>query len=140
MSAVHAGRAPTTSETTMSTEDTLGQAHAPPGEHRPRAADTAIVVRVALPHQLRHLARLRGEAVVEVTPPVTVAAVVDALEAAHPPLVGTLRDRETGRRRAMIRIYADGEDYSNAPLTTELPPVVVSGREPLRLVGSIAGG
>ena len=105
------------------------------------AADRVPVpVRIALPHQLRRLAHLDGEVVVEVAPPLTLAAVLDALEAAHPALVGTVRERGSGQRRAMIRIYADGEDYSNAPPGTQLPDAVTTGREPLRLIGSIAGG
>lgn len=106
------------------------------------AADRAgaVPVRIAMPHQLRTLAAVTGEVVVEVGPPVTVGAVLDALEAAYPPLVGTIRDRATGRRRAMIRIYAVGEDYSNLPVGTALPDPVADGREPLQLIGAIAGG
>jgi sulfur-carrier protein len=100
----------------------------------------AAAVRIVLPAQLRDLAKVAGEVVVRVAPPVTIAATLDALEHAHPALVGTVRERETGARRPMIRIYADGEDYSNAPTTTALPGPVRDGREPLRLVGSIAGG
>jgi sulfur-carrier protein len=69
-----------------------------------------------------------------------VATTLDALEAAHPRLIGAIRDRGTGHRRPMIRIYADGADLSNEPTDTPLPPAVVAGREPLRLVGAIAGG
>jgi sulfur-carrier protein len=101
---------------------------------------TTVAVRVAMPAQLRDLARVRGEVVVEVAPEVTLAAVLDALEVSHPTLAGTIRDRATGARRPMIRIYADGEDYSDAHPTVALPAAVVEGREPLRLIGSIAGG
>lgn len=97
-------------------------------------------VRVVVPQQLRVLAQVTGDVVVEVPRPVTVGAVIDALEVAHPALTGTIRERATGRRRAMIRIYADGEDYSDHWADTELPDSVVGGREPLRLVGAIAGG
>lgn len=97
-------------------------------------------VRVVVPHQLRVLAQVTDDVVVEVSRPVTVGAVIDALEVAHPALTGTIRERATGRRRAMIRIYADGEDYSDHWADTELPDSVVDGREPLRLVGAIAGG
>lgn len=97
-------------------------------------------IRIAMPHQLRAIARITGDAVVEVSPPVTLGATMDALEAAHPALVGTVRDRDTGRRRAMIRIYAAGEDFSDQPADTPLPDLVRDGREPLRLVGAIAGG
>jgi molybdopterin synthase sulfur carrier subunit len=99
-----------------------------------------VSIRVAVPQQLRTLARVTGEVVVEVGAPVTVAAVVDALEVAHPALAGTIRDRHTGRRRAMIRIYAEGQDYSDTWTGIELPGPVLEGREPLRLVGAIAGG
>lgn len=97
-------------------------------------------VRITMPYQLRTLAGVDGEVVVAVEPPVTLAATLDALEATHPPLVGTIRERQTGARRPMIRIYAAGEDYSDAAAGSELPATVATGREPLRLVGSIAGG
>jgi sulfur-carrier protein len=97
-------------------------------------------VRVTLPHQLRQLARISGEVTLAVPPPVTLGATLDTLEAVHPALIGTFRDRTTGARRAMIRIYADGEDLTDAPRTTRLPEPVTTGREPLRLVGAIAGG
>jgi sulfur-carrier protein len=106
----------------------------------PAAVDPHDHVRIALPHQLRRLARVTGEVTVVVAPPATLGVVLDALEAAHPALVGTVRDRATGARRAMIRIYADGEDFTDAPRTTRLPEPVTTGREPLRLVGAIAGG
>lgn len=104
-----------------------------------RPVETA-PVRIAVPRQLRALADVTGEVVVAVAAPVTVQAVVDALEDAHPALAGTIRDRATGRRRPMIRVYADGEDYSDTWTDAELPAAVVDGREPLRLVGAIAGG
>ncbi len=103
-------------------------------------ATTGVPVHIAVPTQLRDLARTGGDLVVAVPPPVTVEAVVDALEVAHPVLAGTIRDRGTGRRRAMIRVYADGEDYSDTWTDRELPRAVLDGREPLRLVGAIAGG
>ncbi|QBI18275.1 hypothetical protein ER308_00935 [Egibacter rhizosphaerae] len=105
-----------------------------------RARTEAARIRLVVPHQLRTLARVSGEVTVEVARPATVEAVVDALEAAHPSLAGTVRDRATGRRRAMIRVYADGEDYSDAWTEAELPASVIQGREPVRLIGAIAGG
>lgn len=117
--------------------------------NRERSDSSAIVagtdratteIRVTLPQQLRQLARITGEVVVEVARPCTLQATLDALELAHPALVGTIRDRSTGRRRPMIRIYADGDDLSDAPGDTVLPTPVAEQREPLRLVGAIAGG
>ena len=106
--------------------------------HRP--TDDPARVRIAIPYQLRHLARVTGDVEVEVDGPVTLGAVLDALEAAYPTLQGPIRDRRTQQRRAMIRIYADGEDLSNADVQTLLPDVVRAGREPVRIVGAIAGG
>lgn len=111
----------------------VGDAHEAP------AAGARARVRVALPGQLRQLARVEADVAVDVDGPVTVATVLDALEAAYPALQGTVRDRATGRRRPMIRLYAGGEDYSDTP-GASLPPSVVDGLEPLRLVGAIAGG
>ena len=105
-----------------------------------RAGDGRARVRIAMPSQLRDLARVTGEVEVEVHGSVTLGAVLDALEAAHPTLEGPIRDRRTRQRRAMIRIYADGEDLSDAEPETLLPDVLRDGREPLRIVGAIAGG
>lgn len=108
-------------------------------EQATRPSD-GLEVRVAMPHQLRALAGITGEAVVTLAPPATIGGVLDALEAGHPTLRGAIRDRATGRRRPMIRIYADGQDFSDAPRDTQLPSTVACGRAPLRLVGAIAGG
>jgi sulfur-carrier protein len=102
--------------------------------------EAAAAVRIAMPHHLRRLAQVSGEVVVQTTAPATLGAALDALEVAHPTLGGTIRDRATRRRRPMIRIYAAGEDLSDAPADTELPGPVAAGQEPLRLVGAIAGG
>ncbi|MGI8874851.1 MAG: MoaD/ThiS family protein [Egibacteraceae bacterium] len=104
-----------------------------------RTAGT-VRLRIVMPHQLRALARVTGEVAVGAAAPITVRTALDALEAAYPALVGTIRERDTGHRRAMIRIYVAGEDLSNAPVDTPLPAAVTSGREPLQLVGAIAGG
>jgi sulfur-carrier protein len=98
------------------------------------------VIRVHLPPQLRTLARVDGEVEVAVAEPVTLAGLLDAVEAAHPALVGTIRDRSTGERRPMVRLFADGEDVSDAPPTAPLPDAVASGRQPFLVVGAIAGG
>jgi sulfur-carrier protein len=97
-------------------------------------------IRIAMPQQLRQLARVSGEVTVQVEAPCTVAGTLDALEAAYPTLVGTIRDRGSGQRRPMIRIYGAGEDLTDAPRGTPLPAPVAERREPLRLVGAIAGG
>jgi hypothetical protein len=40
----------------------------------------------------------------------------------------------------MIRFFACEEDYSNEPSDVQLPERVVTGAEPLLIVGAIAGG
>ena len=78
-------------------------------------------VRVKLPTHLRRLARVDGEISVDVAEPVTLAAVLDAVESLHPELQGAIRDRATGRRRAFVRYFACEEDLSHEPPDTPLP-------------------
>jgi molybdopterin synthase sulfur carrier subunit len=98
------------------------------------------MIRVVLPFHLRNLARVDGEVEVAPPPPVTIASVLDALEAKHPVLRGTIRDHGTLRRRPFVRFFACKEDLSLEPPTTELPAEVVSGREPFLIIGALAGG
>jgi len=98
------------------------------------------VIRVVLPAHLRTLAGVDGEVRVDVAGPVTVSAVLDALEARHPVLRGTIRDHVTRRRRAFVRFFACGEDVSHDPPDAPLPDAVAGGSEPLRVVGAMAGG
>jgi hypothetical protein len=70
----------------------------------------------------------------------TLRLLLDSLEARYPMLRGTIRDQLTGQRRPMIRFYACEEDLSNDPLDRQLPAAVVSGAEPLLVIGAIAGG
>jgi sulfur-carrier protein len=97
-------------------------------------------VRVRLPTQLRELARLPREVVVEVNGAVTQRSVLDALEATYPVLKGTIRDRATAARRPFIRFYCCEEDFSNAAPDTALPGKVAGGTEPFIVVGAMAGG
>jgi sulfur-carrier protein len=97
-------------------------------------------VRVALPYHLRNLARVEGEVQLEVGAPVTVRAILDALETRHPTLRGTIRDYQTGARRPFLRFFACGEDLSLEPMDAPLPEAVAQGREPLLVIGAIAGG
>jgi sulfur-carrier protein len=98
------------------------------------------MIRVVLPYHLRTLAKLDGEAQLDIPAPVTLGAVIDALEARYPTLRGTIRDHGSQKRRPMIRFYACQEDLSHDPLDTPLPAAIVSGKEPLYVVGAIAGG
>jgi molybdopterin synthase sulfur carrier subunit len=97
-------------------------------------------VRVRLPHHLRTLARVEGEVTVQVPAPVTARAVLDALEARYPMLRGTIRDHDTGQRRAFLRLFACGADLSHESPDAPLPADVGAGREPLIVMGAIAGG
>ena len=99
------------------------------------------MIRVELPAHLRTLARIgAGEVRLEVAGQATVASVLDALEAAYPMLRGAIRDHTTGKRRPFIRFFACAEDLSHDPPDTPLPEAVASGKEPLLVVGAIAGG
>jgi hypothetical protein len=98
------------------------------------------MIRVVLPAHLKSLARVSGEVRLEVAGPVTQRLVLDALEAGYPMLRGTIRDHQTGQRRAFIRFYACEEDLSNESPDDPLPDRVVAGDEPFLVVGAMAGG
>ncbi|HNP73112.1 MAG TPA: MoaD/ThiS family protein [Kouleothrix sp.] len=93
-----------------------------------------------LPAHLRTLARLSGEAEVEVVGAVTQRSVLDALEAKYPVLRGAIRDHVTKQRRAFVRFFACEEDLSHEPPDAALPEAVARGVEPFIVVGAIAGG
>jgi molybdopterin synthase sulfur carrier subunit len=97
-------------------------------------------VRVVLPYHLRNLARVGNEVELEIAGPVTVRSVVDAVEARYPMLMGTIRDHDTKQRRPFLRFFACKEDWSHESIDAELPKEVAEGREPLLIVGAIAGG
>jgi sulfur-carrier protein len=98
------------------------------------------VIRVVLPPHLRTLARVQGEVRLDVTGPVTQRTVLDALEARYPMLAGTIRDHRTQRRRAFLRLFACEEDLSHESPDAPLPDAVATGKEPLLIVGAMAGG
>ena len=98
------------------------------------------MIRVILPTHLRVLARIDGEAQLDVAPPVTQRAVLDALEAYYPMLRGTIRDHVTQQRRAFVRFFACEQDLSHDPPDTPLPDAVATGVEPFMIVGAMAGG
>jgi sulfur-carrier protein len=97
-------------------------------------------VTVALPVHLRTLARLDDDVRLEVEGVPTLTAVLDALEARFPALRGTIREHATRKRRAYMRYFADGEDLSHENPDDPLPEAVATGREPLVVIGAIAGG
>jgi molybdopterin synthase sulfur carrier subunit len=98
------------------------------------------MIRVVLPAHLRTLARVEGEVKLEVPGKVTQRSVLDALEERYPMLRGTIRDHVTQERRAFLRFFACEEDLSNESPDAPLPDAVLSGAEPLLVVGAMAGG
>lgn len=98
------------------------------------------MIRLVLPAPLRSLARIAGEVELAIDGPVTQRAILDALEARYPMLVGTTRDHATKKRRAFIRFYACGRDLSDESPDAPLPEPVAAGGEPYLVVGAIAGG
>ncbi len=98
------------------------------------------MIRVLLPFHLRTLARVEGELLLDLAPPVTVGAVLDAVEARYPVLRGTIREHGTLKRRAFLRYFVCQADWSLQPPETLLPDEVINGREPFMIIGAIAGG
>ena len=98
------------------------------------------MIRVVLPPHLRTLARVDGELALDVRGEITQRSVLDALEAAYPMLSGTVRDHVTQQRRPFLRFFACEEDISHEQPDAPLPQAVVSGAEPLYIIGAIAGG
>ena len=98
------------------------------------------MIRVVLPHHLRTLARVGREVEVSVEGPVTLGAVLDALEAQ---LSDAARHDSRSRqlkRRPFVRFFACEDDLSHEPPDLLLPEAVARGTEPFLIVGAIAGG
>jgi sulfur-carrier protein len=98
------------------------------------------MIRVILPAHLRALARINGEVHLDIAGPVTQRSVLDALEARHPVLRGTIRAHDGGPRRAFMRFFACEEDLSHEQPDAPLPEPVAVGAEPYMIVGAMAGG
>jgi len=98
------------------------------------------MIRVVLPAHLRTLAHVSGEVTLELAVPPTLRSVLDELEARYPMLRGTIRDHDSLQRRPFLRFFACEQDLSHEPPDTPLPSAIVSGAEPLIVLGAIAGG
>ena len=98
------------------------------------------MIRVILPSNLRTLAHVDGELRLELNGTVTQRSLLDAIEAKHPMLRGTMRDHVTQVRRPMVRFFACGEDLSHESPDAPLPDAIANGAEPFLIIGAIAGG
>lgn len=98
-----------------------------------------MVIRVELPGHLRTLAKVEGEVNLELPAP-TLGSALEGLETRFPVLKGAIRDHGTLKRRPFVRYYACEQDYSLKPLETPLPQAIVEGKEPLIILGAVAGG
>jgi molybdopterin converting factor small subunit len=99
-----------------------------------------VKVRIELPAHLRTLAGVGREVSVEVEGTATVHSAIDALEARYPMLRGTIRDQVTHQRRPFLRFFACQEDLSHESPDAPLPDAIALGKEPLIVLGAIAGG
>jgi molybdopterin synthase sulfur carrier subunit len=97
-------------------------------------------IRIILPQHLRTLAHVGSEVQIEVEAAATLRSVLDELERRYPMLRGTIRDHVTQQRRPFLRFFACEQDLSHDPADAPLPESVVSGAEPLIILGAIAGG
>jgi hypothetical protein len=98
------------------------------------------MVHIEIPYHLRTLAKIDGEVALELDGPVTLRSTLDALEERYPTLRGTIRDHVTKERRPFLRYFACNEDISLQSIDSPLPREIASGKEPLLVVGAIAGG
>jgi|SRR6516164_4901057 hypothetical protein len=98
------------------------------------------MIRVELPAHLRRLAHVDGEVKLEVEGQATLRSVLDTLEALYPVLRGTIRDHVTQQRRPFLRFFACQEDLSHESPDAPLPDAIANGKEPLLIIGAIAGG
>jgi hypothetical protein len=98
------------------------------------------MIRVELPAHLRTLAGVAGNLELDVACPATIRSLLDALEAAHPVLRGTIREHGTLKRRAFLRFFVCQEDWSHESPDAPLPDAVVKGDEVFIVLGAVAGG
>jgi sulfur-carrier protein len=98
------------------------------------------MIRVVLPQHLRTLAQVSQEIEINVQGDETIHSVLAALTSKYPMLNGTILDQISGLRRPFIRFFAGEQDLSLEPPESLLPEAVVTGKEPFRIVGAIAGG
>lgn len=97
-------------------------------------------IRVEIPFHLQNLARSGPEVLLEVSSPVTIDTLLDALEQRYPMLCGTVRDHVTKKRRAFLRYFGCQQDLSFVDTNALLPEAIVAGAEPFVIWGALSGG
>ena len=55
-------------------------------------------------------------------------------------MAGAISDHTTQKRRPFLRFHVCEDDWSNKSPDEPLPEAVISGKEPLLIIGAIAGG
>ena len=98
------------------------------------------MILVVIPAHLRTLAGVAGDVSLEIDGEVTLRSILDKLEERYPMLRGTIREHGSGERRPFLRFFACGEDITHNSPDDPLPQEVASGKEPLYVIGAIAGG
>ena len=98
------------------------------------------MILVVIPAHLRTLAGVAGDISLEIDGDVTLRSILDKLEERYPMLRGTIREHGSGERRPFLRFFACGEDITHNSPDDPLPQEVASGKEPLYVIGAIAGG
>ena len=98
------------------------------------------MIHVVLPYHLQLLAQVGKEVELRIEGDATLDSVLNALESSYPMLRGTIRDQVTKQRRPFLRFFACGQDLSFDAPDALLPAAVLSGAEPFRIVGAMAGG
>ena len=98
------------------------------------------MIRVILPQHLRTLAQVSAEVRLSIPGQVTLTTVLEALELRYPVLQGTIREHGTLKRRPLLRFFACEQDVSHESGHDPLPEAIAAGKEPLFIVGAIAGG
>jgi hypothetical protein len=98
------------------------------------------MIRVELAAHLRLLSQVDGDVELQVEGPATLRSVLDALETRYPVLRGAIRDHVSLERRAFVRFFACQRDLSHDAPDAPLPDAVAVGKEPLLILGALAGG
>ncbi len=98
------------------------------------------MIRVLIPVALSSQAKVDPQIHLDVEGPVTPDSILDALEARHPVLRGSIRDINTGQRRPYLRYFACERDWSHEPADAPLPEAIANGDKPFIILGAISGG